>query len=552
MDPHVSVAIAEAMVALNSYIDSKKKSVGIAPATSTKPSKCNAINAIASYLSTDKVHPHYELSFIFLIHATLLQTLPLQDRAQADYFPSLSPALNRVVHDEFLPRIYDILNKLEIYDGFDVIDGRLFGRLIWEFTDPEYDLDLQDPAIQAVQSLWDRHITESSRIQLDFDHLRQEFPRLSTPSIPPEVDPDFSLVNFHHPSLAPYLVDPILDEAQSSESNTIDENEALGFRKAVLHSEVTHWHSGKDILPHPSKKVVEQPNAAYLLSRRRRADQLYRASMQRYAESVTGQGLRQIAIVREDASSNVTTKKNEIKASKKPKALSKKEQIIANNKAGKLNEERKKAVSSLKEMEKALAEIGSGKMERKISMLDKAIGIANGKNDDGRVVAELQVLKIREYLREWEALSKFSSAKVDDMMWIPVEIYRTLHQICSSRHSSDPSFEKIKALLRTIGFPIPATKKSSVQDNVAIPFDFPKTSDLRLPFPKEEFQLRFCGPYMEKSLDGQEDDRVQFIPDGWQRRVLDILDKNESVVAVAPTSAGKTFIVPPPPDYGSS
>jgi ATP-dependent RNA helicase DDX60 len=551
MDPLVSVAIAEALQELDNYIAFKKKSVGISPAMSTKSSKCNAINAIASYLSTDKVHPHYELSFIFLMHATLLDTLPLQDRAQADYSPSLSPALNRVVHNEFLPRIYDTLNKFEIYDGFDVVDGRLFGRLIWDFTDPEYDFDPQDPTIQATQSLWDQqHSTKSSRIQLDFDRLRQEFPRQSTPSIPPEVEPDFSLVNFHHPSLSPYLVDPILDEAQTSESDTVNDNEALGFRKAVLHSEVTHWHSGKDILPHPSKKVGEQPNAAWLISRRRRADQLYRASMQRYAESVTGQGLRQIAIVREDQSSNVTTKKPEIKASKKPKALSKKEQIIANNKAGKLNEERKKAVTSLKELEKALVEIGSGKMERKISMLDKAIGIANGKSDDGRLVAELQVLKVREYLREWEALSKFSSAKVDEIMWIPVEIYRILHQICSSRHSSTPSFEKIKTLLRTIGFPIPATKKSPAQDDVTIPFDFPKMSSLRLPYPKEEFQLRFCGPYMEKSLDGKEDDRVQFIPDGWQRRVLDILDKNESVVAVAPTSAGKTFIVPP--DCGSS
>jgi ATP-dependent RNA helicase DDX60 len=550
MDPLVSVAIAEALRELDSYIAFKKKSIGVAPTISTKPSKCNAINAITSYLSTDKAHPHYELSFIFLMHATLLETLPLQDRAQADYFPSLSPALNRVVHDEFLPRIYDILNKLEIYDGFDVIDGRLFGRLIWEFTDPEYEFDLQDPTIQAAQSLWDQLITKSSRIKLDFDHLRQEFPRLSTPSIPPEVDPDFSLVNFHHPSLAPYLVDPILDEAQSSKSNTVEDYEAQGFRKAVLHSEVTHWHSGKDILPHPSKKVGEQPNAAWLLSRRRRADQLYRASMQRYAESVTGQGLRQIAIVREDPSSNVTSKKNDIKAPKKPKALSKKEQIIANNKLGKMNEERKKAVSSLKELDKSLAVLGSEKMDRKVSMLDKAIVIASGKSDEGRLVAELQVLKIREYLREWEALSKASSAKVDEMMWIPVEIYRMLHQICSSRHSSTPSFEKIKALLRTIGFPIPAKQKSSVQDDVAIPFEFPKTSNLRLPYSKEEFELRFCGPYMEKSLDGKEDDRVQFIPDGWQRRVLDILDKNESVVAVAPTSAGKTFIVPP--DYQCS
>jgi hypothetical protein len=178
--------------------------------------------------------------------------------------------------------------------------------------------------------------------------------------------------------------------------------------------------------------------------------------------------------------------------------------------------------------------------------LDKAVGVASGKSDGGRLVAELQVLKIREYIREWEAMSKASSITIDESIWIPVEIYRTLHEICSSRHSSVGGFEKIKSVLRTIGFPIPATQKSSAEE-VALPFDFPKTSNLRLPYPKEEFQLRFCGPYMEKSLDGKEDDRVQFIPDGWQRSVLDILGKNESVVAVAPTSAGKTFIVPTTP-----
>lgn len=63
---------------------------------------------------------------------------------------------------------------------------------------------------------------------------------------------------------------------------------------------------------------------------------------------------------------------------------------------------------------------------------------------------------------------------------------------------------------------------------------------------------------MERSFDSQPDPRVKFEPDKWQRDVLDKLDKDESVLVVAPTryelpsiirprltdnfSAGKTFI----------
>src|SRR5579871_5491314 len=97
MDTLVSIAIADALLELHNYIECKKRSAGILPPTSTSPSKCNAINAIASYLSTVKVQPHYELSFIFLMHVNIRDTLPLQDRAQADYFLSLCPALNRIV-----------------------------------------------------------------------------------------------------------------------------------------------------------------------------------------------------------------------------------------------------------------------------------------------------------------------------------------------------------------------------------------------------------------------------------------------------------------------
>ena len=40
---------------------------------------------------------------------------------------------------------------------------------------------------------------------------------------------------------------------------------------------------------------------------------------------------------------------------------------------------------------------------------------------------------------------------------------------------------------------------------------------------------------MERSFDSRPDDRVKFEPDAWQREVLDKLDREESVLVVAPT-----------------
>src|SRR5271154_4962935 len=152
MNPFISDTIVDALQKLHNYIECKSRSIGSAPPPLTSLSKCNAINAIAWYMSSVDVFPHCELSFIFLLHAKILDSLPLQDRAQAAYFPSLHPDLNHVIHNEFIPRIYNILNKFQVYDGFDIIDGRLFGRMIWEFTDPNQDFDFRDPVFQATKS----------------------------------------------------------------------------------------------------------------------------------------------------------------------------------------------------------------------------------------------------------------------------------------------------------------------------------------------------------------------------------------------------------------
>ncbi|KAM0414932.1 hypothetical protein ACHAPD_006116 [Fusarium lateritium] len=55
-------------------------------------------------------------------------------------------------------------------------------------------------------------------------------------------------------------------------------------------------------------------------------------------------------------------------------------------------------------------------------------------------------------------------------------------------------------------------------------------------------QLEHGGPYMDRQFDSRHDTSVQFEPDAWQRDVINCIDANESVLVVAPTSAGKTFI----------
>ncbi len=56
------------------------------------------------------------------------------------------------------------------------------------------------------------------------------------------------------------------------------------------------------------------------------------------------------------------------------------------------------------------------------------------------------------------------------------------------------------------------------------------------------FQLYFMGQYLASEDAGSPDDRVPFIPDPWQRELLDAVDQNSSSLIVAPTSSGKTFI----------
>ena len=87
----------------------------------------------------------------------------------------------------------------------------------------------------------------------------------------------------------------------------------------------------------------------------------------------------------------------------------------------------------------------------------------------------------------------------------------------------------------------------STKKHVIAPTKNGKKKTLETVEPKEarapsiEEQLRTRGPYFDRSMDASDDPRVPFRPDAWQKDVLDELDQGNSLLVVAPTSAGKTF-----------
>lgn len=103
--------------------------------------------------------------------------------------------------------------------------------------------------------------------------------------------------------------------------------------------------------------------------------------------------------------------------------------------------------------------------------------------------------------------------------------------------------KEFAAAAKAVGLPPPFY--SNLSSDGALPFYSilsERLSQIKITNDSLEFQLQHCGPYLDRGFDPTPDPRVRFTPDAWQTKVLDTIDADKSLLVIAPTSSGKTFI----------
>ena len=158
--------------------------------------------------------------------------------------------------------------------------------------------------------------------------------------------------------------------------------------------------------------------------------------------------------------------------------------------------------------------------------------------------ADINVYILQALLNWWYDYCK--SNRKSEGYHVVALIWTTVRSICMSKLTLTKEIAlhitKVSNLLGITDALM--TMTPSVDRKLSFAFKYPTQPQmLAIGISQTEFQLDHCGPYMDRMLDAKPDARVSsFVPDGWQRDVLDQLDANNSVFVVAPTSAGKTFI----------
>ncbi|KAF7347281.1 hypothetical protein MVEN_01483200 [Mycena venus] len=492
-------------------------------------------------LRTDFLH---ELVFLFLLHAAVLPELSLLERAQPSQM--LRPDLMHLLSNLFLPDIFFLVSHLP----FD-IDGRVFLSLISIITThPSHTLpDIVGPlAYEEVHAVW-------THLSLPIPHFstfrrRYAHAQTNTVAVLPKAARPYQLLPFNHQVFDFNSV--VLPDTSVEEEIPISSSH-LNF--GIPFSDTKHWHNTRSILPSHLGGEDHKVLDARQRRRENRSNQRFMTTLQKSAATLTGAlgtSLQQITIV-----SAKTSKDSQIPKPQERGTQSEKKGKVVLNSTQKLREKIKQEKTASqddvsykwwkKELEN-MSPLTTNQRAERIQSLFR-----NKRSEEPMIGLEMRLYSLHLTLRQWVENSEADSALVRDRF--TVAIMKEVKTICDRKALTTSAADIIKAVLKSLGFAAlsPALISGSVNlpdRPLTFPFEQllktgskkPRYKFMSITEHPVEWQLRLFGEFMDRSMDSAPDSRVSFKPDAWQREVLDCIDKKFSVLVIAPTSAGKTFI----------
>ncbi|KAG9309998.1 hypothetical protein JVU11DRAFT_10032 [Chiua virens] len=323
-------------------------------------------------------------------------------------------------------------------------------------------------------------------------------------------------------------------------------------------NDTKHWHNHKKpLLPkHLGGEAPPTIEPERQRMKKLRSDQRFMKRLHDQAATLTGASgaaLRQIKIlpVGSAPTPSKPQRQSHIRpaASKVPPKKSKADTIREQNLAQKAQKQLAESITWLTVRIRDLdSETSVAAVEKYLSDLKR-----NPRSNEPFVAVELALYRLHRLFQDWISDSQRDSTAVRDKHGIMA--LRIIKDILEINYCTANVRKCIHDILNTLGFSRYAntlTNAPSTSENRPFSFKFvelvksrtqePLYAFMRIREHPIEWQLRVFGEYLDRSMDSQDDPRVTFKPDAWQRQVLEAIDAKKSLLVVAPTSAGKTFI----------
>ncbi|KAG7099904.1 hypothetical protein E1B28_001703 [Marasmius oreades] len=500
--------------------------------------------SLGSLIRSDLKDSLPEELFLFLLHSILLPSIPVSSRARR--LPSLNTDLTKSLITVTLPSIYGLLASSS--GRSPDIDGRVFMELIRFFVNGKGSLrSFPTHVVKQAQEIWD----SNHGPPLNFPSFVKVYqnPNVNGGHQRQRNRPTHALLPFENK-----VFDVALTSVKVRQSD-IDKRLVSIFGDDVLVIDTQHWHNrSKSILPSYLGGKTSQPADGWERSRWLRREQRAQATLQQQAASLTGASGKMLQKViipsvginhpresKRDGVAGTNAKLHD--KTKKGSGADKVRAKIQAEKTKKLECEASDWLAS------KLRGLHKDTFDEQLAKLEDIKRSHNANATFPPIAVQLRVYEVNLRLKQWAGLGR----EVRDQFI--VLILRLLQEInaLDAPVSGDCS-KFLSDVCSTLGFSacyealIPQIDK----ERPTLPFKpikllHKRDGDLVHPFmkievPHYEWQLEHFGDFMDRSVDGAPDTRVSFTPDGWQRKILDAIDNHESILALAPTSAGKTFI----------